>query len=169
MNKDTIRLILFLGCNLKCKYCCNEQTQFNSQFVEKYFEDIDFTKYSNICISGGEPFLYKNILYDVLDNIEVVAAHCNIYIYSNGLLIGDSDMHILERYNIRAFNIGLHSLNQISKIIAVEKHFNTRFMINEKLYEKALLKYPERLNTENTKPWILNQCNRPNEDWILLK
>jgi molybdenum cofactor biosynthesis enzyme MoaA len=64
---DTLRLILFLECNLKCTYCCNRQEQFNSLFREKKISEINFNFYKNICITGGEPFLYKNIFYKILN------------------------------------------------------------------------------------------------------
>ena len=87
--KDTLRLILFLQCNMKCSYCCNEQEQFSSQFIEMYFKDIDFSKYKNVCLSGGEPFLRKSILYSVMYKIP---RSKQIFIYTNGLRINNEDI-----------------------------------------------------------------------------
>ena len=80
MQKDTIRLILFLDCNLSCAYCCNEQEQFSSQFIKKDFNDIDFSKYENVCITGGEPFLYPESIWYVINKIP---KEKTIYIYTN--------------------------------------------------------------------------------------
>jgi molybdenum cofactor biosynthesis enzyme MoaA len=56
---DTIRLILTLDCNLKCSYCCNKLESVYSRFVKKSIDEIDFSRYRNVCLTGGEPFLYK--------------------------------------------------------------------------------------------------------------
>lgn len=69
MKKDTLRLILFLKCNLACSYCCNEIESVNLQFVKKKFTEIDFSGYANVCVTGGEPFLEKVLLYKTLDAI----------------------------------------------------------------------------------------------------
>lgn len=92
---DTIRIIMFLECNMNCSYCCNKNEEFNSQFNRKSFSEIDFSLYKNICITGGEPFLHKGKLFSILNKIPLDK---NIYIYTNGTLIDDSDISRLLKY-----------------------------------------------------------------------
>lgn len=170
--KDTIRLILFLECNLKCSYCCNEQEQFNSQFIKMKLEDIDFSKYENVCITGGEPFLNFDIIWNTINYInDNFPNKHKFFIYTNGLKIQFHQVILLNNLIDVIFNIGLHTLGQLNKIDQniFKVYGNFRFMINEKLYDKALLKYPNRLNKDNLKKWIMNDCNMPNEDWVLLE
>lgn len=163
---DTIRLILFLQCNMRCSYCCNEQEQFNSQFQKKKFDEIDFNLYKNVCISGGEPFLYKDRLYHALRKIPTDK---NIFIYTNGIFINAFDLAELSDFkNIKCFNVGLHHINQLKAVIAIDTIFPTRFMLQDIYKEKFLQAYPDRLNDSNIKTWKLNDCNMPNEDWVLL-
>jgi MoaA/NifB/PqqE/SkfB family radical SAM enzyme len=164
--KNTLRLILFTECNLSCHYCCNEQEQFSSQFVKKSFSEIDFSKYKNVCITGGEPFLRKELLYLTLDRIP---ADKNIFIYSNGLLINPEDVRRLSHCNIKCINIGLHYLNQLSEIIYLEGLLPVRFMIQLEKLGEFYKKYPTRLDVTNTKAWLMDDCEMPNEDWVLLK
>lgn len=165
---DTIRLILLLECNLSCSYCCNNQSSVNSKFIKMKFEEIDFSKYKNVCITGGEPFLYKDFLYSVLLSIP---KDKNIYLYTNGLLINHLDIMYLSFFgNLKGINIGLHSPHQFNRIIVkLQEHHNVRYMINEKYYQTLLDLHPDRLSKNNLKSWETGQCEMPNEDWILLK
>jgi molybdenum cofactor biosynthesis enzyme MoaA len=79
---NTVRIILFLKCNMRCSYCCNKKEKFNSQFQEKEFCEIDFSLYKNICLTGGEPFLYKNKLFSVLKKVPLDK---NVYIYQRDI------------------------------------------------------------------------------------
>jgi hypothetical protein len=174
---DTVRLILFLDCNLSCSYCCNEQSQFSSQFQEKYLNEIDWDKYKNICISGGEPFLRKDALYKTINHL--FGMRKDLYIYTNGLLIDLFDMEHLKELNpidfecgpyLKCLNIGIHHPSQLKAIHPeLEKKLPVRWMCQD-LYVDDLMKlYPDRVNKYNLKGWKLNDCNMSNEDWILLK
>ena len=165
---DTLRLILFLECNLKCTYCCNRQEQFNSLFREKKISEINFNFYKNICITGGEPFLYKNIFYKILN---LLPEDKDIYIYTNGLLINNCDLLLLASHtNIKCINIGLHTRHQLLAINKnLDKHLPVRFMVEQQYYNELLQLYPDRLNTKNLKAWEMDNCIMHNEDWVLLK
>jgi len=188
MVKDTLRLIMFLDCNLSCEYCCNKQDQFNSQFKTiRRGEDlflsliaamVDIHQYKTICLTGGEPFLKREILYDALWTLPF---NKNTFIYSNGLLITDDDIALLtalrnDRINAAttmhplSINIGLHTLDQLSHINPnLEKKLPVRFSARDIYHGQLLKMYPDRLNDKNLKSWVLNECNAPNEDWFLMK
>lgn len=164
---DTLRLILFKECNLRCYYCCNEQTQFNSKFVEKSFDEIDFALYKNVCLTGGEPFLNKILLYSVMDKIP---NELNIYIYTNGIPINLSDIDKLKTYsNLKCLNVGLHFYNQCAYINPqLEKHLPIRWMIQDIKIKGMMEYFPHRFKYGKIKLWKLNDCFMPNEDWVIL-
>jgi organic radical activating enzyme len=164
---DTIRIIMFLECNMNCSYCCNKNEKFNSQFNKKSLSDIDFSLYKNICITGGEPFLHNEKLFSLLKKIP---HEKNIYIYTNGTLINDSDIAtLIKQKNLKCLNIGIHTLEQLDSINEdIEKKLPVRFMAQDINCEKLLKKYPERLNRNNLKSWSLDDCDMPNEEWVLL-
>lgn len=171
---DTIRLILFKECNMKCSYCCNEQDQFNSQFQEKSLAEINWHKYKNVCFTGGEPFLHKDILYWALGWVEgyedFFHDYKKKYIYTNGLLMDEVDVKLLNESPIDCVNIGLHTIDQLKRINPkVYQEMPVRFMVQDSKYEEFLKEYPTILNKDNTKQWKLNECNMPNEDWVLLR
>lgn len=159
---------MFLDCNMNCPYCCNKKEEFNSQFNKKSFSEIDFSLYKNICITGGEPFLHKDNLFSLLDRLSLDK---NIYIYTNGTLINDSDIMMLSKYkNLKCLNIGIHTLEQLDSVNSnIDKKLPVRFMAQDINCEKLLTKYSQRLNLNNLKGWSLDSCDMPNEEWVLLK
>lgn len=166
---DTARIIMYLACNFKCNYCCNEKSQFNSEFQQVFLEEIDWSKYKVVCVSGGEPFLRKDVLYKVLGTIP---QHIPIYIYTNATLITREDIyHIALHYpNVAGFNIGIHGVNQPKVILPqLDEVFSVRWQVQDKNREKILSMYPDRITEQNSKFWKMDDCYRRNEDWFLLK
>jgi MoaA/NifB/PqqE/SkfB family radical SAM enzyme len=165
---DTVRVILFLDCNLHCQYCCNNVPKYRSQFQEKSITEIDFDKYKNVCITGGgEPFLRKGQLYFALANIP---AGKPIYLYTNGMLITDNDVELLKRFNIKGITIGLHLLLQPGHFNRkLPKSFPVRYRCLITKRNEFLAYWPLILNEANLRGAALNDCGMPNEDWILLK
>ncbi len=164
---DTIRIIISLKCNMHCSHCCNKKERFNSQFQEKKFSDIDFSMYKNVCVTGGEPFFYRNRMFSVLDKIP---QDKSIYIYTNGTLINDLDISLLLHYtNLKCVNIGVHTLKQLERVNKnLERKLPVRFMARDIYCNKLLMMYPERLSKDNLKSWAIDQCDMSNEDWVLL-
>jgi molybdenum cofactor biosynthesis enzyme MoaA len=165
--KDTVRIIMFLGCNFKCEYCCNEKSKFNEQFEEKSFAEIDFNNYKTVCLTGGEPFFHKDWLYSILGKIPPEKP---IFLYTNGVLIDLEDiLRIAGNYNIQGINIGLHGVNQPKFILPeLDSVFSVRYQAQDINREKLLSMYPDRITEKNSKFWKMYDCFRSNEDWILL-
>lgn len=72
-NGDGVRVVVWwLGCNLKCKGCHNQEywdfdnkmfPEFSQEHIDKIFDEIEKYPeiYSGISILGGEPFAKQNI------------------------------------------------------------------------------------------------------------
>lgn len=164
---DTVRIILFLDCNLHCRYCCNNIPKYRSQFQEKRIEEIDFDKYQNVAITGGEPFLHKDRLYFALSS---VPAGKPVYLYTNGMLITDNDIELLKRFNVKGITIGLHLLLQpghVNRKLPMSFPIRYRCLVEKR--NDFLTYWPRLLNEDNLRGGALNECDMPNEDWILLK
>jgi len=169
--KDTLRILTTLECNLSCSYCCNNLFKFK----QKYLIDLDL-EYTNICITGGEPLLPNKIhlLKDILLTNELLDENIfilpKIYIYTNGIYLSYSLLNfILSFNNVKGINIGIHpdSKNQILLTYKYLCESNKiRFMIEDKY--RSIIKYAENKEL-NYITWTRNECNMPNEDWILLK
>ena len=168
MLKNTIRLIMFLECNFKCRYCCNDKTQFNQLFEEKNLSEVDWNNYQTVCITGGEPFARKDVLYAVMD---VVPSTKPIFLYTNGFLINDQDIIFLRQYeNLKGINVGVHGVNQVKFINSkIDRYFSVRYQAQDSNREKFFAAYPDRLHEGNTKFWRMDDCYRDNEDWVLLR
>ena len=166
-TKDTLRLILWYDCNMSCYYCCNEMPIFNSHFTKKKLSEIDFSDYRNVCLTGGEIFLYPQTVMDILKQIP---KNTNVYLYTNGTLLTHDIIHALFYYkNIKGINIGVHNHLQLRNIpICVDNLFKVRYDIEDKNVDNFMAKY-KRLNENNVKPWKRNDCHMPNEEWVVVE
>lgn len=169
-NIDTLRLILGWECNLTCPYCCNRIPEVQAQFRTLRLDDINFEAYANICLTGGEPLV-------MLDRLEYVAFYAKFrnpsifsILYTNGALLTKEVMNRLQRIGIRAMTIGLHQEDQFDKIVssalslAEGTSVSVRFNVWEKLADKIVPRYPEA----TFKLWVMDACDRANEDRVVL-
>jgi molybdenum cofactor biosynthesis enzyme MoaA len=166
--KDTLRLLLTWTCNLTCSYCCNEIPEVRESIKPmsmKEFQNLDYSKYDNICISGGEPFLNIGKLYYTLFKIPY---NKDIYIYSNGIMITQKHLDIIKQMhpNVKGINIGLHYTNSFDKLINKFKHEPLiRFHV-EDIYKELITR---RYKDINFKFWHRNDCEMNNEEIRILK
>lgn len=163
MKIDTLRLLLFWECNLKCSYCCNEIPEVRSGIKQISLENIKGAKYDNICISGGEPFINPDM---VLATVEAFYDK-NVYIYSNGLLITPDLLNEITSYdNVKGLNIGLHRRSDYYTLIPrLGKNNKVRFHV-EDVWKSYM---EEHFPTDNFHYWHMNDCEVLNEEVFILK
>jgi len=166
--KDTLRILVDWKCNLKCPYCCNEQERFRKDILPVKLEDIDFFKYENFCISGGEPLLRLDLIGEITKKIPW---GCKTILYTNGILLTRKRAHLLDLWAVNAINIGLHYPKSFHKIIRrvtdemgdipIPVRFHVwegyRSMDLERQHPRVELKY-----------WKMDDCDRENEDRVVL-
>ena len=76
----TLHLLTTTLCDRDCLHCCNKQMDLNKV---KYVSDKDFKKCDTVCITGGEPILYSNVV-EIARRIKIDYKHIkNIYVYAN--------------------------------------------------------------------------------------
>jgi hypothetical protein len=165
-EKKSLRLIITELCNIECPYCCNKQELVRKHFVEKQLEEVDFTKYKNVCITGGEPLISPLYLKMILDLIP--GWQNRLYLYTNGLLISEKTEHLLLPFS--GINIGVHDPWQVRSIITkYPKIFNlpVRFMVEKQHREDYCLNIPHCF----IKTWEMDDCfnSKHKEEWVLIK
>ena len=168
MLKDTVRILVDWKCNLKCAYCCNEQERFRKNILPIKLEDIDFSKYKFVCISGGEPLLFMERIKAVADKAREHGAF--IIIYSNGIYWTTEKAIQLKNWGIDAANIGLHFPTSFHSIIhrvelaTLGLPISVRYHVWDKYKSEMEEKYP----AIPFRFWTLNDCDRDNEDRFVL-
>lgn len=164
MEKHTIRLLTQWECNLACDYCCNELEEVRRQIKPISMKDIDWCKYKNVCISGGEPFLSYEKLCKTLS---FIPRSKPTYIYTNGVLVTPGMVRGLkEVFGVAGFNVGLHIKTSFDKIISKLRKFpEVRFHVEDIHKEYLDAKYEDI----QFHYWHRNDCDVPHEDVFILK
>jgi len=164
---DTIRVLVDWKCNLKCAYCCNEQAVFRDQIQPVHLEDIEWSLYPNVCITGGEPLLFM----DRVASVANASAQTSLRIlYTNGVYLTPSVAVQLHLYRIGAINVGIHIPSTFAKLIsnciqAVRGlPISLRFHAQDIHRERLLSQYPG----VSFRFWKMNDCDRSNERRVVL-
>jgi molybdenum cofactor biosynthesis enzyme MoaA len=166
--KDTLRILVDWECNLNCPYCCNNIPRFREQIRPAELGDLVFSDYKTICISGGEPLLHMPKVLKVLNR----CMKSNLVVlYTNGLLLSPVTAKLLDTAGVDAINVGLHvslSFESLIKRITAATSgtaLSVRFHAQD-LYQKALT---EAFPTTSFRFWKMDDCDRGNEDRVVLK
>lgn len=105
-------------CNLRCITCQLDHTKTD----KIQLKDIKYRKCNNLLIQGGEPFLYKESLLDIITNIDFN----NLTIITNGTII---EYDILQYINSIKKNVNIiFSIDGVGKIndyIRLNSNFKT--------------------------------------------
>lgn len=134
-------------CNNRCIMCCqppikNDDSDYhynkNMKLIQDSPSDIDY-----ICITGGEPTLSGNFLFEYMSKIWDKMPECQIHLLSNGRQFADTSyMHLFDK-NVKGricIGIPLHSDNYIDHdIIAGCK--GAFFETIKGLHNLGILKY----------------------------
>ena len=166
---DTARILVDWTCNLKCPYCCNEQERFRSPIKPVTLDEIDFNRYQNFCISGGEPLMFMSTVAAVCERIP---REKFIVLYTNGILMDVNKAVHLEDWGVAAINVGLHYPATFEKIIRTCQesvrytHMSMRYHVWEKYKE---LKLEEKFPNIRFRYWTLDDCDRENEERFILR
>lgn len=104
-------------CNLKCGFCYAESkvetysNELNTEELKKIFEEIDKLNVHRVAISGGEPFVRKDI-FDIIENF--TSHDYSTIINTNATLINDSIAKNLKKYEIDRICVSLDGSNKVN-------------------------------------------------------
>lgn len=165
---DTLRLLISWQCNLRCDYCCNEIPRFRNQFKPTTIAALDFNKYANVCVSGGEPLLDLPYLENILKQIP---SGKKVILYSNGIFLDAPAAKMLERSGVGYIRVGLHYHRSFDRLIsdctkAVQgTSLKVRFHAQD-IYQQALTEVHPNVPFRF---WKMDDCDRANEDRVILE
>ena len=101
-------------CNLHCSFCSRNAKNTNDIFMDPNFiyeqisEAIKWAPLQTINLSGGEPFLHPQLerIFEIINSFNL-----NIRINTNGILLNDKIISLINKYNVKMFTISLDSAN----------------------------------------------------------
>lgn len=171
--KDTLRVLVGWDCNLQCSYCCNKIPEVRAGVTPAKLEDLDFSKYKTVCISGGEPLMHLARVRDVCRAAEREPFSDRqplIVLYTNGTYLSRSVACSLASWGVNAINVGLHLPecfdHRINRVIeaTIGYPLDVRFHVQDIHREKVAGYNPSAFRF-----WKMNDCARDNEDRVILE
>lgn len=110
-------------CNLKCKHCGSpsEEVQLPEELSTEEIvgafhqieKDFDMSKFRHINITGGEPFVRKDLLY-ILEQISQSPHYRNIDIQTNGVILGKNPDLIdeLKKFGVTGIGVSIDGFRE---------------------------------------------------------
>ena len=107
------------ACNLRCRHCyiqsrenayCSENDLSDEKMIELARQLVDYFEVNHVTLTGGEPFLCKNIL-DILNVLK--ESNTAVYIQTNATLINDNIIECLAKLlnpNLDVIQVSLDGL-----------------------------------------------------------
>jgi 7-carboxy-7-deazaguanine synthase len=159
------------GCNLRCSYCDTKYAynDFEEMSLDNIIQEIKKYRCNNICITGGEPLLQKDIL-NLIDklkktnykiiletngsiNIKSIAAYNNVII-SLDIKCPSSNMKDKMIFDNLRY---LRKEDQLKFIIMNKEDYNyaKNFVNNNKIICSIYFQPVEGLKFKNLAEWIL--------------
>lgn len=138
--KTTARVIVTYQCNRSCLGCCNG----HDNDIKKISNVDELLKYDEIVITGGEPMLIKEKLFDFLLQLRNMEYNGKIYmytafwnpgIYSNEILQSlDGITFTIHADSTDADIVALKSLSRQTRL--ADPKFSSRLIIDSRVFEK---------------------------------
>ena len=102
-------------CNLRCLHCYNHSgnnicsnNELSDDEIINLVKDVVDMEPLNVCISGGEPLLKKDLVYKIITLIK--SKNILISMVSNGLLLDEETVQRLEKCGLDRIQISLDGL-----------------------------------------------------------
>lgn len=114
------RIALTENCNYRCFFCHEEGLDMNKKQDKKSPHDIVQTiieghklGYTDITLTGGEPFLEKKLIKNIIENLNSSNIYPDLTFVTNGYLVDEDILLFLKSYKGKIkFNLSLHSINE---------------------------------------------------------
>ena len=160
----TLRLLITEKCTRNCNYCCNKRDEVRErfQFVNS-LDDIDFTSYSSVCITGGEPLLVPDRIREVRSKLP---SDMPTYLYTS-LAVDELPDFNYEKFD--GVNISWHDGVSYTHLGKLEDSGAKLLLRAEEGNRRArVLSVCWKLHI---KYWKRNEClnNIETEDWVVWK
>jgi molybdenum cofactor biosynthesis protein A len=146
-----LRIAVTDRCNLRCFYCMPEEgirylpkrELLTFEELVKLTEILSGLGISKVRITGGEPFLRKDLI-KLMEQIRSIAGIAELHITTNGLLAGDY-LDDLVRLGINSVNLSLDTLDpERFKLITRRDEFYKTQEVFNRLQQSGI---PVKINT----------------------
>lgn len=158
IHPSGVMLCITSKCNLKCRHCYNNSGAEKKIIGDKQWRELVYKlkklNLKKFSISGGEPLLRKNLIYDLLEIIE----KSDIDITTNGYYIDEEFLYKIQKNNSR-----------ITLVISLDGHnveMNKITRGESKAWEKTVNAIKLVQNFPNLNLQVNHTVNKENKDYI---
>jgi sulfatase maturation enzyme AslB (radical SAM superfamily) len=138
-----LKFLITQECNFNCIYCCNLLPNVQGRFTYKFLNEIEFEKYDEISITGGEPLLLTKggrFFFELGRIMALKKPSAKIFLYTNGIFLNEVPWGILEIFD--GINIGIHKEGQVNEILKKNPGLpdlaGIRFYVEDVMLEKYI-------------------------------
>lgn len=110
--KNKLRLLLTENCNRNCEGCCNKDWDLGALPTCTSYEG-----YKEIMITGGEPMLYPQLLWNTIDNIRTENPNAKLILYT-AYLEDFEELASLIYFTLDGLTLTLHTKEDVPKFKA---------------------------------------------------
>jgi len=132
------------------------------------FENVQWEGYNNFCITGGEPLLRMDLVEKVCRRLPKGKT---VILYTNGLLLTPLNAKHIESLGVQYVNVGLHIPTSFKQLIPSVLEATRETKLGVRFHAQDI--YKDWLTSEfpgvSFRFWKMNNCDRENEDRIVLK
>jgi len=130
--------VRFVGCNMRCRYCDTAHEQqsetLNSDELAKKIRNMNNPPYHSLSLTGGEPLLRADFLYEFLPKL----ADVRVYLETNGTL-PDELSKVIKYTDIISMDIKLESSTGYPMPFGEHKEFiNVAINAGKELFIKVI-------------------------------
>lgn len=101
-------------------------------FTSCYFRDVDWAKYDEVSLTGGEPLLDVPRTARIIGAIRTLNPYCKIWLYTNGTKLQIETARFLKMVGLSGITVSLHTRLDPVILAAVATMMSLRFLANKK-------------------------------------
>ena len=171
MARNKARIKITLRCDKSCPYCINKDAEYRKKWKEiDRPDEVQWSQYRSIIISGGEPTLYWDRLRTVAYGLRSITT-CPIYLQTNGAhltknLIRRIDDHIDGiGYSVHSPEEFLHMKTRLKDINLIKP---VRLYINKDMhFESHILRNDPDLKYFAIRLWTEGEFDKDEHIFLL--
>jgi hypothetical protein len=115
-----------------------EDPKMQETFTSCYFRDVDWAKYDEVSLTGGEPLLDVPRTARIIGAIRTLNPYCKIWLYTNGTKLDRKVAGLFKTMGLSGITVSLHTeLDRMELAVIHCMIMPLRFLSNAEEFERT--------------------------------